>query len=146
MRLIESPWPEGEKLVHFLSCTGCRNGRSDGKGKPWGRNGCIPGSFFRAGKDNRLALANSERIGTEERLLLQFYESELGTDPSWQYILRHLASKDAGFVLELFPEEDLVRMGNDVLKHGPRQQSPLFHALMIMRFGGVQWLERKTQT
>ena len=62
-----------------------------------------------------------------------------------QDILRHLASKDAGFVLELFPEEDLVRMGNDVIKHGLRQQSPLFHALMIMRFGGVQWLEHKTQ-
>ena len=101
--------------------------------------------FFELAKTIDWLLVNSERIGTEERLL-QFYESELGTDPSWQDILRHLASKDAGFVLELFPEEDLVRMGNDVIKHGLRQQSPLFHALMIMRFGGVQWLERKTQT
>ena len=116
------------------------------KGKAVGKKRmCSRIVFFELAKTIDWLLANSERIGTEERLL-QFYESELGTDPSWQDILRHLASKDAGFVLELFPEEDLVRMGNDVIKHGLRQQSPLFHALMIMRFGGVQWLERKTQT
>lgn len=146
-RLIESPWPENGKLMHFYPAPDTEAAeRMEKENKSREEKTDVFQDRFveLAGTINWL-LANGERIGTEEKLV-QLYESELGSNPSWDDILRRLAANEAGFVEELFPDEDLVCLARDVIRYGLRKQTPLFHALMIMRLGGVQWIKSKIQT
>lgn len=55
MRLIESPWPEGEKLVHFYPAPDAEMAGQMERESRGEETDVFQNRFFRAGKDNRLA-------------------------------------------------------------------------------------------
>ena len=144
-RLLEGPQPVSGRLTHFYLAPDTETAEQMEKTGSGESSDAFRQQYIELAKTIDWLLVNGGRIETEEKLL-QLYETELGSDPSWTDVLHLLVSGDGRFLEDLYSRKELLDLLRGIIDHGLRRQPPLLHALLIMRLGGAQWLSKELRT
>lgn len=138
-RLIDSHWPDGEKLAHFYNAP---DRETADRLAAESRAVSAPDPFEKpyqelAGVIDWL-LRNADAVGTESRLI-ELYESDLGI-LNIEKLLRQLTSAGVKFLESVFPGKEVLELTDSLYWNGMHHQRPVVHALMIMSLGGIPWI------
>ena len=138
-RLIDSHWPDGEKLAHFYNVP---DRETADRLAAESRAVSAPDPFEKpyqelAGVIDWL-LRNTDAVGTESRLI-ELYESDLGI-LNIEKLLRQLTSAGVKFLESVFPGKEVLELTDSLYWNGMHHQRPVVHALMIMSLGGIPWI------